>query len=211
MAVLAGLTVADPPGLWSELGFSVEGERCRVGSVPVRLGGPGRGVISWALAAAAQEDPSEDHIDGLPTTVLEEPDPAPPGEHANGVLRLDHLVVSTPDLERTVAALARQGILERRRRPAGRPGGPPSVQVFFRLGEAILELVGPPSPPEGGDPGPARFWGLAFTVSDLDLTGSVLGERLRPAKAAVQPGRLIASLDRGAGSSVEMAFMTAGS
>jgi hypothetical protein len=76
--------------------------------------------------------------------------------------------------------------------------------VFFRLGEAVLELVGPPTP--GGD-GPARFWGLALNVSDLEQTAGLLGPRLRPVKPAVQPGRFIATLDRAAGSTVELAFM----
>ena len=43
-------------------------------------------------------------------------------------------------------------------------------QTFFRLGPVILELVGPPQP--DGD-GPARFWGIAFTVADLDATAAL--------------------------------------
>ena len=81
------------------------------------------------------------------------------------------------------------------------------VQVFFRLGEVVLEVVGGPQP--SGD-GPARFFGLAFTVADLDATARYLGDRLHPAKGAVQPGRRIATLDRGAGSTVAMAFMSPG-
>jgi hypothetical protein len=73
------------------------------------------------------------------------------------------------------------------------------------LGETIAEVVGPPS---GSSPGPARFYGLAFTVADLDATALFLGERLRPAKDAVQPGRRIATLDRAVGSTVPLAFMS---
>ncbi|MBV9662995.1 MAG: glyoxalase, partial [Actinobacteria bacterium] len=58
--------------------------------------------------------------------------------------------------------------------------------------------------------GPARFYGLAFTVADLDATAAYLGDRLRPAKDAVQPGRRIATLDKSAGSSVAIAFMSPG-
>ena len=36
------------------------------------------------------------------------------------------------------------------------------------MGEAILELVGPAEPRGAG---PARFWGLAFTVADIDQNG----------------------------------------
>ena len=202
MAILAGLAVADPPGLWSDLGFSVTGDACRVGTVEVTFGAPGAGVVSWALAAAE----GAGDLDGLPTTYADDPSPGcPPGRHDNAVTAIDHVVVTTPDLGRTVGALGRIGVTERRRRDAGRPGGPAMTQVFFRLGEAILELVGPPDPT--GD-GPARFYGLAFQVSDLDVTAAALGPRLRAAKAAVQAGRFIATLDRAAGSTVDMAFMS---
>jgi hypothetical protein len=79
------------------------------------------------------------------------------------------------------------------------------VQAFFRLDQTILEVVGPAT---GSGPGPARFWGLAFTVTNLGTTAAVLGSRLLPAIDAVQPGRRIATLDRSAGSSVAMAFLS---
>lgn len=204
MAILAGLAVADPPELWSELGFSVTAGSCRVGTVDIAFGAPGSGVVSWALAAA--EPVAGGALDGLVTTCGGGASPGcPPGRHDNAVTSIDHVVVATPDLERTVGALARLGLTERRRRDAGRPGGRSMTQVFFRLGEVILELVGPPEP--AGD-GPARFYGLAFQVSDLESTAAVLGPRLRPVKPAVQPGRFIATLDRAAGSTVDMAFMS---
>jgi hypothetical protein len=206
MAVLAGLTVADDPEVWSSLGFDVAAGLCRVGTVEVALGAQGSGVRSWSLAAVdGPSDGGTSEVDGLATSLAEPASPGcPPGLHDNGVTRVDHLVVATPDLERTVSALGGLGITERRRRDAGRPGGAPATQVFFRLGEVILELVGPPDP--AGD-GPARFWGLAFQVSDLGATAAYLGSRLRPLKAAVQPGRFIATLDRDARSTVDMAFM----
>jgi len=207
VAILAGLSISDPPELWADLGFSVEAGACRVGGLDFTLGAPGAGITDWTLAAAEVPD-GIDGIDGLPTLVID--DPAPDGaalEHPNAVVSLDHVVVMTPDLERTVGTLGRVGIFERRRRDVGRPGQPPTTQVFFRLGEAILELVGSPVTKAEG---PARFWGLAFTVSDLDRTASALGDRLRDVKEAVQPGRRIASLDHAAGSAVPIAFMTAG-
>ena len=207
MAILSALQLADPPELWADLGFRVESGRARVGTIELRLGSGGEGIDGWTLAAVEAPGGGTTAIDGLPTTVTEEPaDGAPAPGHPNGVTGLDHVVVTTPDLERTVGALGQVGVFERRRRDAGRPGQP-STQVFFRLGEAILELVGPP---EAAGDGPARFWGLAFKVSDMDTTAGALGERLRDIKSAVQPGRFIASLDRAAGSSIPIAFMTAG-
>ena len=57
-------------------------------------------------------------------------------------------------------------------------------------------------------PGQAWFYGLAFTVADLDVAAAFLGERLRPAQNAVQTGRRIATLDRSAGSTIPLAFMS---
>ena len=79
-------------------------------------------------------------------------------------------------------------------------------QVFFRLGEVILELIGQPDNPGEGDPG---FFGLAITVDDLDAAGELLGEHLGTAKDAVQEGRRIATLrHREIGMSVATAFMS---
>jgi hypothetical protein len=199
------MVVADPPDLWVDLGFHTEGPRCRVGSTVLALGGSGRGLRSWSLegagvlselpvsrAAASPPPPG-------PASV-----PGPVGAHPNGVTTLDHVVVTTPDLERTVDALEHAGIELRRRREAGSPAEP-KVQAFFRLDQTILEVVGPAT---GSGPGPARFWGLAFTVTNLGTTAAVLGSRLLPAIDAVQPGRRIATLDRSAGSSVAMAFLS---
>ncbi len=58
-------------------------------------------------------------------------------------------------------------------------------QVFFRLGEVILELIGQIDSAGEGAPG---FFGLAITVDDLDALGSLLGEHLGQAKDAVQDG-----------------------
>jgi hypothetical protein len=77
-------------------------------------------------------------------------------------------------------------------------------QGFRRLGPAILELVETVDAPAG----PARFWGLTLIASDLDALAERLGDRLRPIKDAVQPGRRIATLDRSAGLRTNVAFMT---
>ena len=208
--------MADPASLWSELGFSVEAGTARVGTIAIGLNAPGKGVTGWTLAAVEGPDAPGDAsdgggvkgaVDGLATTFVEDPPTplGPPVAHPNGVVSLDHVVVTTPHLETTVARLGRFGLIERRRRDAGR-GGRSSTQVFFRLGEAILELVGAP---DSDELGPCQFWGLAFTVSDMDLTVAAMGDKLRDVKAAVQPGRFIASLDWAAGSGVPIAFMTA--
>ena len=64
-------------------------------------------------------------------------------------------------------------------------------QRFFRMGEAILELVGPPQ--RAGD-GPCRIWGYALVTDDIDASAAHLGDRCSPPKPAVQPGRRIATI-----------------
>ena len=114
---------------------------------------------------------------------------------------IDHLVVLTPDLDRTTEALGAVGVEARRTREAGRG----RLQRFFRLGEVVLEVVGPIDP--SGD-GPATFFGLALTVADLDATVSHLAGRIGDPKDAVQPGRQIATLRTGDEVSVPIAVMS---
>jgi len=196
---LVEITVGDEPAAWASVGFAVGDDGTTgVGTVGLRLAGPaaGRGITGWALADGGGD------IDGLPTAAADlDALPAGAPHHANGVLSIDHLVVATPDLERTTAALEDRGILARRTREAGRG----RAQRFFRLGEVIVELIGPTEP--AGD-GPASFWGLAFTVADLDATAAQLNRRIGETKAAVQPGRHIATLHAGDEISVPVAFMS---
>lgn len=204
------IVVGDEPAAWRSAGFDVDGEgACAVGGVRLRLVGGdddrGRGLLGWTLDGVVAHGPD---IDGLPTATASPaggaapPAPGAPGRHANGAVGIDHVVVLTPDLDRTTAALEAAGVAARRTREAGRG----RLQRFFRLGEVVVELVGPAEP--AGE-GPARFWGLAFTVADIDAAAAELGDRVSTPKAAVQPGRRIATL-RGEpiGVSVPVAFMS---
>ena len=145
-----------------------------------------------------------DEVDGIPTAQGRQP-PAEPAEHPNGVVSIDHLVMTTPDMDRTVAALEAVGMVARRTRRDERLERP-RLQTFFRLGEPILEVIGPAEP--RGD-GPARLFGLAYTVADLATTAGYLGEGLGGISDAVQEGRRIATLRHEAlGLSVATAFMS---
>jgi hypothetical protein len=201
------LVVADPPELWRDAGFHVDGTAAEVGSVRLRLAGRGerRGIVGWSV-----RDLTSLELDGLPTTASERP-PAAGGAHPNGALTVDHLVVMSPALDRTAEALRAAGLDFRRLREGHTPGGS-SRQAFFRMGEVILEVV---EAPEGSsvraDPdGPARLWGLAFGVDSLEQSAAALGSLLGDPRPAVQPGRTIATLRREAGLGPAIAFMTPG-
>jgi hypothetical protein len=193
---IASFNIGDPPELWEELGFVVDDGCVWVSGICHRLNAAGQGIVSWSLRGLSS-------LTELPLAE-DAPDFRPNPRHPNGVIALDHVVIVTPDLERTVSAFERQGIPLRRTRQVGTTERP-NTQAFFRLGDAIVEVVGNS---RRADPGEARFYGLAFTVEDLDATASYLGRRLRPPKPAVQPGRQIATLDRSVGSQVPLAFMS---
>lgn len=202
MAELVEIAIADDPVLWRSLGFELDGDECRVGSVSVRLGGPGKGLTGWTLAGLGSTE-----LDGLATATAEPRDEAPGGRHPNAVVAIDHVVAFSPRLDRTVAALEAAGLDLRRIREAPTPAGAPR-QAFFRLGEVILEVIQQPEDRIRDPEAPARLWGLAFAVDDLHATAAALGERLGEPRDAVQEGRRIATLRREAGSGVPIAFMT---
>jgi catechol 2,3-dioxygenase-like lactoylglutathione lyase family enzyme len=199
MAVLRELKVGDEPEVWASLGFTVDGDRCRVGHVDIVFDpSVGKGIRKWSLVGEGPED-----VDGIPTTWFDDGLDAA-GAHPNGILEIDHVVLTSPDIPRTVATFEKLGVRARRERETGTYGAP-MMQVFFKLGQPILELIGPKEPQ--GDK-PARFFGLAFTSEDLALTAKYLGEALHAPKDAVQPGRQIATLDKTAGSTIGIAIMS---
>ncbi|HUS20562.1 MAG TPA: hypothetical protein VMZ66_00950 [Aeromicrobium sp.] len=197
MVTIDELRVGDSPDAWRSIGFGVgEDGCCGVGSVRIRLGGQGTGITSWTLRDVPVDLTG---VDGVPTGYTEAR-PGESGTHPNGVTRIDHVVFMTPDVPRTAAALVALGLDVRRERDAGA-----FQQVFFRLAEVILELVGP----QEAGPGPASLWGLTFAVDDLEATAEFLGDRVGRVKDAVQPGRRITTLrGKEIGISPAIAFMS---
>jgi hypothetical protein len=180
--------VADTADSWTAAGFTVDPDGvCRIGGVRLRLTGRerGTGIVGWSLRGVSSDQP----LDGIPTARSDTPPPAP-ATHANGAVSVDHVVLLSPDLNRTVAALAAVDVHPRRERD-GQLGGRPMRQIFFRLGEVILEVVG--APDVTGD-GPSTLWGLTYVVQDIDATAAFFGDRTAPVKPAVQPGRRITTL-----------------
>jgi hypothetical protein len=206
---LEEIAIAADGSAWRDSGFRVDDDegvaRVGVGTVAIELAGAaaGRRVLRCGLLGIASDD-----FDGLPISRSEASAPARAASpHPNGVVRIDHLVAFTPDLDRTVAAGQALGLDLRRIRDEPAPAGSPR-QAFFRIGEAILEVAqappGSPLPPDG----PARFYGLALLVEDIEATATALGDRCGEPRDAVQPGRRIATVRRKAGLGLPVAFMT---
>ena len=188
---LVGIGLPDSKASWEAAGFTVENSSVVVGPLTVSL----ETETTWSF------DPRvEGPIDGMVTgsgdfsadTVQSNP---------NGANGLDHVVVSTPNLDRTTAAFKATGFPHRKTRPIG-----DREQRFFWAGQTIIELVGPVG--QAGH-GPSSLWGLALVSSDLDGSKKWLGERLSDPREAVQPGRRIAAIrTRELGISLTIALMT---
>ena len=213
MPTLLILHVVDDPSTWTRIGFSVEGGRVRIGSTVVEFLGDEKasnhGIAGWTLDGSGPET-----IDGLSTSyALPLGVGTPSVPHANGVVSIDHLVVSTPDLERTVAVLEGLGMACRRRRDGAAYGTEKMRQAFFWLGEdaerVLLEVVGPATIDLSKANDPAKFFGLAVVSADLDATGAFYGDLMKPPTEAVQAGRRIATLSSRSGCKVALAFMSA--
>lgn len=189
MVDIVEVLVADEPESWTAAGFSVDSDAvCRIGSVRIRLVGRdhGLGMVGWSLRGVPGDLLD---VDGVPTRASTV-SLAEPAIHPNGVLSIDHVVLLSPDLSRSVAALAAIG-LEPRRERDGELGGQSIRQVFFRFNDVILEVVGAP---DSSSEGPSTLWGVTYVVDDIEATAKFFGEHLSAVKDAVQPGRRIATL-----------------
>ncbi len=203
LPALTRLDVADDPGVWTALGFSVGADATvRVGAVELRLTGSesGSGVTGWGMHAS---EPLPVCVDGIATDAYRLAD-EPEAAHANGATRIDHVVVATPDLDRTLAALTALGLHVSRVRETGQPRLR-ARQAFVWSGDVILEVAGPAT--AEGD-GPATLWGLVVVAPAIDVVQALPGAAVGTIRDAVQVGRRIAPVRREAGSSVPLAFIT---
>jgi hypothetical protein len=200
MTTVAEIVIAAEPGSWRDVGFEIgDDSACQVGGIRIRFVGGRDGIVRWVFADAP--DPSLADIDGLATGHGDPPD-KPGIDQPNGVFGIDHIVVNTPDLERTCDAIAAATDAPLKRiREAGT-----MRQGFHRLGELIVEVVSHPRVVEDR----ASFWGLALNVRDIDALFGRYGDSvISPPKDAVQPGRRIASFREAAALGVPVAVMSA--
>lgn len=196
------LEIADDPERWSNIGFAVENRTVYIGTVTVKLtdSPDKRGFLGWSLDGLASLD-----IDGLPTRRASCRTPRAAAKHPNGATKIDHIVALTPDRDRTVQAARSAGLILARLREGNVPI--PGRQAFFRLGELIFEVM-EPAALSSERHRKTRFWGFAVETEDLDATAAFLGEKIGPARPAVQGGRTIAPLNQSAGLAIPLAFIS---
>lgn len=200
------VVLGDEAGAWERLGFAVDSRgRVVVGGVTLHCRGGG-GARRWVLGG--RSGPGE--VDGIPTDWA--PTPREAGRaasHPNGAVSVDHIVVLTDSVARTVTALqAVDGDLRRR----AEPPAVPVEMAFVRLGGVVVEVAagGASAAPAGAsDAGPgARIWGLGFVVPDVDELAARFRDAVGKARNAVQPGRRIVTARPAAGLDTAVAFLT---
>ena len=171
---LEGIRLGTTPAALRRLGLDVPDDRCRIGEVTLATAS-GDGILGLDLTGAPADGP-------LP---LVEVSPAPashPHDHPVGATSVDHVVVLCGDVRATIAALGTEP--QRFDQRDGRQYG------FVVAETALLEFVGPAA----ANDRPARLWGLALTVVDLDEAVARLVGACGAPRDAVQPGRRIATV-----------------
>jgi hypothetical protein len=166
MTITVGqIKVADPPDAWRRAGFCVDsggdaGAACRIGGVRFRLAGSdrGTGVLGWSLRGLPPGDSVLD-LDGIPTT-RSDTLAAAPAEHANGVIAIDHVVLLSPDLGRTVDSLTTIGVLPRRERDGELGDRATPVKAAVQPGRRITTL---------------RHHALGMSVRSAMISAPILG------------------------------------
>ena len=210
---LQSIVVGEGSSPWEAAGFTVADDLITIGSLVVECRGDAETRSRWSFGGAGRLLT----VDGI--SVVRSAHASRMGSdpdrdaHPNRVIDLDHVVMRSPDLDRTTAMLENLGIECRRIRDVPL-GDSPIQQRFFRIPtgrddadtSTILELVGPLEPTQGG---PATIWGLACVVDDIDAAVAHLGDACSDARDAVQPGRRIATVrTRDLGIGMTLAFMT---
>lgn len=172
---LRGVAIGTTAAALGRLGLTVvDDHAAAVGDVTIEAvpDRDGDGLLGLDLGGAPADGP-------LPLV-----DVAPVAEHAHplGATAVDHVVVLAGDVEAAIAGLGAEPrrIDERDGRRYG----------FVVAETALLEFVGPAEP----DDRPARLWGIALTVDDVDAAAALLGAAAGAPKDAVQPGRRIVTV-----------------
>lgn len=203
MSSVLELTIASPVEPWEAVGLRVVDGASWVGGIRLRFvpvgGAPA--MVGWTLVGVPGGDDRPSQIDGLETAYEDGDVEAEAWDHELGATAFDHVVVMTSSIERTCGAIeTATGAPLKRIREAGA-----IRQGFHRLGPIIVEVV---ESAQVSEP-TASLWGFVLIVDDLhEVCGRLGPDVLSAPRAAVQPGRFIASFRGSAGLGLPIALMT---
>lgn len=195
---LASFVVGGAPARWEALGFRVAGTAIAFGNGAIELDPDADGPVALRVSGAADLPADLGGVAIFPGERIAAVD------HPNGCFELDHVVIMTPSIADTSSAIEDVlGLPQKRIRET-----PTVRQAFHRFDDrgCIVELV---EPAERGDVERAFLWGLVLNTSDLDALVASAGDLVGEPRAAVQPGRRIATVRRAAGLGCAVAFMSA--
>ena len=192
---LASVVVAGGIAPWEALGFTAVGSVIPLSNGAIECDPAASGMSTLRVTGVADRFEIDDVAVSAGDVASDSV------RHPNGCHELDHVVIMTPSLERTSAAIeAGLGLPLKRIREAR------SVrQGFHRFPDrgCIIEVV------ESDRVGIAALWGLVVIADDLDLCCATIGGDLMSGpRPAVQPGRRIATIRSAAGLPCPVAVMS---
>lgn len=196
---------------WRRLGLQIEDSRGLASGVAIDIHDDQEGLLSCSFShdQTADNQSGFDVIDGLSIRLHHHSHsrPLPAFELSStfdGVdfIGIDHIVITTDDLDRTSDAIENVlGVSRARTRDAGHS----VTQAFHKLDNTILELVTGPHVKHLG----AKWWGFVLTVNDIDHWWKQVGESVAmPPRDAVQQGRKISTIHSSVGLDVAVAVMS---
>jgi hypothetical protein len=193
---LASVVIGGAADTWTSFGFTVASGGLIAfanGAIEFEPGAPG--ALALRIDGIADLAGAVDGVPLRPGSVV------PATDHANGCFELDHVVIVTPSIEHTSAALDEVlGLPQRRVRETETVR-----QAFHRFDErgCIIELV------ETVRAERPTLWGLVVNTTDLDgFVGHAGPDLVGDPKPAVQRGRRIVTVRGAAGLGIPLAVMS---
>lgn len=198
--VLTGIDCTDPADAWRSLGLRVVDGAIALGNMTLSVGVDAAVASRDGIAGLVLDGrDAPDDLDGIPLRAGASA-AAASADHPNGAIEIDHLVLGTPDIDRTSEVMAGLGWHPRRTITSPRPHDARTMRFFVvpaggpaNPRKTVIELI---QPDEVTDPTrPATAWGFVLNVRDLDAAVARLGATVvdNP-KPAIQPGRRIATV-----------------
>jgi hypothetical protein len=152
--------------------------------VSLETGEPG-----WGFSRVNAQAVTSGLLGAIPTWQGPPPTGPSPG-HPSTVTKIDHVVLRTPSLSIAEEAITSALGMAARRRSSPRR----TPMMFFRVGEALLEVVeSAPTP---------TLSGVALRAVDIDAAVAIAGGLLGRPHPAIQGGRLASATRRWDGFSV---------
>lgn len=220
------ICITDNDSAWEQVGFNINAADKYADFGEIRLwfkpGSGGKGITSWGFANldVAASNCNTSTLCGIPMINQSNMDKIIDDTsygHPNGVVGIDHIVISTKNPQWVENEFLRLGIKKKRETTNNKLG---ISYSFYRPGKTILEVISTvadinneivPSVIETTEmalPG-TYIWGITFVTKDIDFTHKALVDLTKLPWDAVQKGRKITTLNsQKANISTKVAFIS---